>query len=72
MDKELKEIINDLNISIADVDTFSASYRPQNKPITDSLKRAAGQIKAARSSIISASQQMEIGKDAREVPVGPR
>ncbi len=59
MDKELKEIINDLNITIADTETFASGTRfglttEQSKDINDSLKRAVGQMKAARSSIIRA------------------
>ncbi len=76
MDKELKEIINDLNITIADVETFASGQRfglttEQSKDINDSLKRAVGQMKAARSSIINAG--IRIGQPfPLEITHGPR
>lgn len=61
---ELSEIINDLNITIADIETFasyaivptSGTTSTEHKDKIDSLKRAVGQMKVARSSLISATR----------------
>ncbi len=47
----LKEILNDLNLTIADLETFKLSNEtPQTK---FELSRAIGQMKASRASLIA-------------------
>jgi hypothetical protein len=44
----VREIIEDINVSITDIETLKL-----DNPNSEDLKRAVGQIKAARASLVS-------------------
>jgi hypothetical protein len=52
----INDILQDLNVSIADIETLQAEK--EHSKNTD-LKRAVGQLKAARSSIVRVKQEAD-------------
>lgn len=58
----LQELIADLNVTIADIETLSAM-----NPTDNDVKRAAGQVKAARTSLLTAYERPLKGVSGPEV-----